>query len=356
MKIAIHGPDDGFFSVVWIDYCKRQGLDHKLVNCRASDIVDQVADCEIVMWQHTHFEVPDKLIGKQVLAALEQSGKTVFPDHRTGWHFDDKVAQKYLLESIGAPMAPTVVLVDEREAHAWAAAASYPSVFKLRSGAGATNVRLVHRAAEAHRLVAKAFGAGFSQHNPMTDLKETLYRRRKGKATTYDILRSFRRFLTSTPFARKSPREQSYVLFQQFFPGNPFDIRVVAIGDRACAVKRMVRPHDFRASGSGLWHHARHEIDERCVRIAFDTTRRLGMQCMGYDFVFDGDGNPRIIEMSYGFPVDIFRDCPGYWDDALRWHEAKFLPEEWIVDTVVAQHRSRGSTQPRQDDETPSSP
>ena len=59
--------------MVWIDYCKRQGLDHKLVNSRASDIVGQVGDCDIVMWQYTHFEVPDKLIGKQVLAALASS-------------------------------------------------------------------------------------------------------------------------------------------------------------------------------------------------------------------------------------------------------------------------------------------
>jgi biotin carboxylase len=235
------------------------------------------------------------------------------------------------------------VLLDESQAHAWASAATYPNVFKLRCGAGATNVRLVHSAADAHRLIAKAFGAGFSQHNPMVDLRETWYRyrHRHGNAKAYDVLRSLGRFASSTPFARKMPPERSYVLFQQFYAGNEFDIRVVAIGGRACAVKRMVRPHDFRASGSGLWRHARHEIDERCVRIAFDVTQRLGMQCMGYDFVFDGDGNPQIIEMSYGFPGAIFRDCPGYWDKDLRWHEGRFLPQEWIVDTVVDQHRSR---------------
>lgn len=341
MKIAIHGPDE-LFSEVWIDYCDRLGLDYRLVDCHASDIVQQVADCDIVMWQHRHFEVGGKLIGRQVLAALEQAGKVVFPDHRTGWHFDDKLAQKYLLEAAGAPFAPTVAFLDQRDAHAWASKAAFPCVFKLRGGSGSANVSLIDSESAAHAVISKAFSVGFSQYNPSRDLKETLYRCRQGKVKWSAVFGSLRRFLYSTPFARTYPRERSYVMFQKFFPGNQFDIRVLAIGDRACAVKRMVRPNDFRASGSGIWRHARHEFDEQCVRIALGVTHKLGMQGMGYDFVFDGDGKPYIIEMSYGFPGAIFRDCPGYWDSDLRWHEGKFRPEEWIVDTVIAQHRSRG--------------
>jgi len=340
MKIAIHGPDE-LFSGVWIDYCQRQRFAFKLVDCLADDIVQQVQDCDIVMWQHRHFAISGKLLGRPVLTALEQAGKIVFPDHRTAWHFDDKLAQKYLLEAIGAPTAPTTVLVNEDDAHAWAARARYPVVFKLRGGAGATHVRLVRSAADAHRLVAKAFGAGFSQHDALGDLKETLYRHRQGKEKASEVLRSVERFVTSTPFARQMPRERSYVLFQQFFADNRFDVKVVTVGERACAIKRMVRPEDFRASGSGLVHYAREDIDERCVQIAFDTTRRLGVQCMGYDFVFDGEGRPYIIEMSYGFSGEVFRHCTGYWDGDLGWHAGPFRAEEWMVDAVVAQYRSR---------------
>lgn len=34
--------------------------------------------------------------------------------------------------------------------------------------------------------------------------------------------------------------------------------------------------NDFRASGSGHILYAREEIDERCVRIAFDVNRKSG--------------------------------------------------------------------------------
>ena len=39
-------------------------------------------------------------MAKKLLAALEDAGKLVFPNHNTGWHFDDKVAQKYIFESL----------------------------------------------------------------------------------------------------------------------------------------------------------------------------------------------------------------------------------------------------------------
>jgi hypothetical protein len=93
IKIAIHGPDE-LFSDIWSNYCDRLGLDYQLVDCHASNIIQQVANCDIVMWQRRHFELGGKLIGRQVLAALEQAEKVVFPEQKTGWRFDDKLAQK----------------------------------------------------------------------------------------------------------------------------------------------------------------------------------------------------------------------------------------------------------------------
>ncbi len=56
------------------------------------------------MW-HFHQGSPrDILFAKQLIFALQTSGKRVFPDFNTVWHFDDKVGQKYLLEAIEAPI------------------------------------------------------------------------------------------------------------------------------------------------------------------------------------------------------------------------------------------------------------
>ena len=93
-------------------------------------------DCDALMWHHFQTNPKAILFAKQLLFALEQSGKKVFPDFRTGWHFDDKLGQKYLLEAIDAPLVPSYVFYDKKEALEWVQKTDFPKVFKLRGGAG----------------------------------------------------------------------------------------------------------------------------------------------------------------------------------------------------------------------------
>lgn len=141
MKIAIH--NSGSFSIRWIKYCKKYAIPFKTVNCYDSDIIKQLKDCDALMWHHDHGKFKDVLSAKKILFALEHAGIKVFPDFHTAWHFDDKVAQKYLLEAINAPLVPSYVFYDKKEALDWATATTYPKVWKLKGGAGAANVKLV---------------------------------------------------------------------------------------------------------------------------------------------------------------------------------------------------------------------
>src|SRR5690606_25188482 len=127
----------------WIEYCKKENIDYKLVNAFDNDIIQQLADCDGFMWHHHHGDFKDVLAAKKIHFALEHAGIKVFPDFKTAWHFDDKVAQKYLLEAIEAPLVPSYVFYDKKTALEWAEKTSYPKVFKLKGGAGATNVKLV---------------------------------------------------------------------------------------------------------------------------------------------------------------------------------------------------------------------
>ena len=98
----------------------------------------------------------------------------------------------------------------------------------------------------------------------------------------------------------------------------------------------MVRAGDFKASGSGDMKFEKSEFDERCVQMAFDTSEKLKTQCLAYDFIFDGYNNPLIVEVSYGFAVDAYDACPGYWDENLAWHEGKFIPQEWMIEDLMS--------------------
>ena len=156
--IAEHGSG---FTRYWIDYCKREGLSYKLINCYRSNIIQELSNFDIFLWNWDHESSEDALIARHIIYAAELMGVKVFPDTWTCWTFDDKVAQKYVLESIGAPVVPSYVFFDKRSAMEWVKKTSFPKVFKLRKGAGSKNVILVRDAGKAKELVKRAFGKGF---------------------------------------------------------------------------------------------------------------------------------------------------------------------------------------------------
>jgi hypothetical protein len=104
MQIAIH-KGIGSFSERWIEYCVEHGLPHRTVNAHDSDIMAQLASAGAFLWHWSHGNLQDLLMARHVIRAAEMMGLRVFPSTATCWHFDDKVAQKYALEAIGAPHA-----------------------------------------------------------------------------------------------------------------------------------------------------------------------------------------------------------------------------------------------------------
>lgn len=332
MKIAIHH-SIGSFSERWIQYCQEMGITYKRVNAYSTDALVQLDDCDAFMWHHHHANYKDALFARQLLYSLQIAGKKVFPDFYTGWHFDDKVGQKYLLEAIGAPLVPSYAFYDKQSALKWVKETTFPKVFKLRSGAGASNVKLVHSSYEAQKLIKKAFGKGFSQYNAWSSLKERYRQFCSGHTSVWDVVKGIIRLLVPTQYAQMHGREKGYIYFQDFIPENKYDIRVIVIGDKAFAIKRLCRENDFRASGSGRILYAKEEIDEECVKIAFNVNRKIHSQCIAYDFVFDGI-KPLIVELSYGFSMLGYDLCPGYWTEDLVWHEGAFVPQYWMIENL----------------------
>lgn len=333
MKIAIHDTK-GFFSDRWIRYCQDHNIDYKIVDCYQSDIIQQLFDCDVLMWHFNHKSPKASKFAKQLLFSVQASGKKVFPDFNTMWHFDDKVGQKYLLESLDAPLAPSYVFYSEKDAINWTFHTSFPKVFKLRNGAGSDNVKLIRSQEQAITLIKKAFRRGFRQYDGWSNLQERFRKYRLGKTSAWNVMKGILRLFRKTEYARVTGKEIGYVYFQDFIPGNDHDIRVIVIGDKAFAIKRMVRKDDFRASGSGFILYEKEHFDEETIRLSFDISDKLGSQCMAYDFVFL-DKKPMIVEISYGFAMEGYDDCSGYWDKQLKWHEGKFNPYGWMVEDVI---------------------
>jgi glutathione synthase/RimK-type ligase-like ATP-grasp enzyme len=334
MKIAIHHHSPFSFSNRWVAYCEEKGINHKIVDCYKSDIIEQLNDCDALMWHFHHASPKDSLFAKQLLYSVQASGKKVFPDFNTVWHFDDKVGQKYLLESISAPLVPSYVFYSKQDALKWVQSTVFPKVFKLRGGAGSANVRIVKNKLKAIRFINQAFGRGF-KHGRLLDIKERYRLYKLGKGSLHIILKGFARLFIPTQFAKVQGKEKGYIYFQDFIPNNNSDTRIIVIGKKAFALKRLVRKNDFRASGSGSLLYSKNEIDERCVKIAFKLAEKLKTQCIAYDFIFDEYKKPLIVEISFGFGVEAYDLCPGYWDYELKWHEGSFNPQVWMIENLI---------------------
>lgn len=333
MKLAIHNSTSGFHPR-WIKYCQENKIPFKLVNCYSNDIIDQLKNCAGLMWHFSQSNSNDIIMAKELLFSLQQSGMRVFPDFNTAWHFDDKLGQKYLLEAVGVPLVPTYVFYNKADALKWVDETQFPKVFKLRGGAGSANVQLVQTKYQAVKLIKKAFGKGFKNYDARSNLKERWRKYRLNKTNLWDVIKGIIRLGYEPNFSKTIGYERGYVYFQDFIPNNECDIRVIVIGDKAFAIKRMVRDNDFRASGSGFIKYEKENFSDEIINLSFEINEKIKSQSLALDYVFD-DGKPKVVEISYGFDPKGYEDCPGYWDENLNWHEGRFDPYGWMVENIL---------------------
>jgi len=339
MKLAIQKGNQGFHER-WRAYCNTNNIRYKDVDCYADDIIEQLKDCDALMWHFWQTSGKDIIKAKRLLFALEHSRFVVFPNFRTAWHFDDKIAQKYLLEALGLPLVKSYNFIDKSEALDWANHTMFPKVFKLKGGAGSANVKLINSKSAAKLLIKKAFGNGFKQYDKVTAVKERYRKFKEGNDTLVGVLKSIYRVFNEPTYSKILGRIRGEVYFQDFVPDNDSDLRVIVIDGKAFAIKRLVRENDFRASGSGHILYDKKNFDENLIQLSFEYSKRLNMQSCAFDYVMLDDV-PKIVEISYGFAIEGYNDCVGYWDDSLTFHEVRFDATHWMVDSVVKEIKSR---------------
>jgi len=339
MKIFIHESKGGF-SDRWIEYCLEKGIAFEIVNCFNTDIISKLNAGDILLWHWLLDDIRAITFARHIIAALQEKGVKVFPDLRTCWHYDDKVAQKYLLEAIGAPLAPAYVFYDKQKAKEWISRAFFPKVFKLRRGAGSYNVQLVKNEQEAFKLVDLAFGKGFNPIPSYFDDTKTKVQKIKDYKVFLGKLKRLPSILMKNSINRDQfPRERGYVYFQDFLPNNAFDTRITVIGGRAFGFIRYVRQNDFRASGSGAIDYDPQKIDKQCVKIAIDVAKKLGTQSLAFDFIYNLNQEPVIVEISYCYLSKAVSACFGYWDTSLKWVPGKFEPEVLVLEDLLGDNR-----------------
>ena len=288
------------------------------------DFWDKVKSLDLFLFRWAHVD-DDHQLASTILPVIENYLLiNCFPDLNTCWHYDNKISQYYLLKSLGFPVIESYIFWKKEHALEWAEKADYPVVFKLKKGAGSSNVILIKNRFDAEKIILKMFSNGM----PASGIKF------KGKVK-YKNLEDFLRHKADQYFLKKFKDIQhetwqisrNYVLFQKFLPDNIYDIRVTTIGNRAFAFRRMVRKNDFRASGSGKIDYNEDNIDKCFIKLSLEISKALKFQSMAYDFLYNENNQPEICEISYTYVDLAIYKCSGYWDENLNWHPGHFWPQ-----------------------------
>jgi glutathione synthase/RimK-type ligase-like ATP-grasp enzyme len=318
------------FSRRWTELARSAECEVRVVDVYQRNLPAQFAGCNGFLWWFAHLPHTRESALRIVQAVGHGLGMQTFPNWRTVWHFDDKVAQAYLLDAAGIPTPNTFVFWKKARALAFARDAQYPLVLKLAGGIGSEHVGKITSSQEAIFWIEQLFGPGVISLTgwPLPSAARRAKTRLRAAAKALAGRQPW-------PMSDRTAIQRGYVLFQEFMSGNDFDTRVTVIGDRAFAFRRFNRPDDFRASGSGKidWDPA--PIDPRAVALAFRVAGHLGTQSLAVD-VLKGAGDRLVVnEISYYYEGWAVEACPGHWTPDLSWVSGHVAPEDAIFDDFV---------------------
>lgn len=323
----------------WIEYLKQNNIPYDEVDLfRVGNLVDFLKDYDVLLWQVAIADFQEMLVGRSILYTAKKMGLKVFPDFNDVWHKDDKVAETYLLEAIGAPIPKSWVFynMESIEAALSNEELSFPIVAKLRCGSGSNNVKLIKSKSQLISYAKTMFARGLNAA-PSIMFKTTSHI--KSSHSWDDVKNKIKRipeFLHTRTERRKFPKESGYVYLQSFVPNDNYDLKVIVVGDKLTGFSRPTRSNDFRASGGGSLVFQKDLITKDIIDSAFSAADALGSQCMGFDYVVDKrNGKGYIVEMCCGFSHTAGMLPNGWWDRYGDWHEGALNAPEEIIKNIM---------------------
>ena len=338
MKIAICiNTDSKIHSTSWYypweEYCKDNNLHYEILNPYDSDIIEKLKMFNILLWHFSGYVFTDMLIARNVLYSAKNIGLKVFPDFNDSWHFDDKISETYLLQSINAPIPNSFLFYSIDSLRTYLKDnPEFPIIAKLRNGSGSHNVKLIKNKNELVNY------AKFMFHNGINSSPSLFYKAgsniKSSKSINTFINRAKRipEFLMTLAQSNHFPNEKGYVYLQKFIPNDGYDLKIVTVGNKLSFIGRNIRKGDFRASGGGDLFFDKNKVTKDIIDSAFKTSDKLGFKCMGYDYVVDNKtGKGVIIEISYGFSHKALLQAGGYFDREGNWfNEPLNAPKELL--------------------------
>ena len=345
MKVLIYQRPGPQHSTSWVNpweaYLKENGIDYDKVNLFAVDAIETLKNYDVLLWHFGQYGWSDMLEARSILYSAKMLGLKVFPDFNDAWHFDDKVAEMYALQAVGAPIPKSQVYYDMETLKQAIADGKmeYPIVAKLRTGSGSHNVKLIRNESQLMHYARRMFGCGYNPAPSLIYKTSSNIRSSHDKATFMAKLKRAPEFLRTRRGAKQFPNEKGYVYLQEFIPSDGYDMKIVVVGDKLSGLYRPIRSHDFRASGGGEVLYDKEKFTENIIKSAFAAADAIGFKCVGFDYVVDNrTGEGKIVEMSYGFSHIAVMGMGGWFDRDCQWHEGALNAPAELLKNLISDH------------------
>ena len=346
MKIAIHQNKNIFdhpitWETEWIKYCNDNAIEYEVIDCFRTDIAKKLKEFKYLVWHYQNYVLQEMMFARSILNIAENLGIKVFPDFKTSWHYDDKVSETLLLDSVNSQIPKFWFFAEKKKALSWMEkSATFPIVAKLKTGAGSHNVKMIKNKSQGKSYVKKMFGSGLKASPSILFKASSNLKSAKTLEAKIERIKKIPSFLLTLTRAKRFGREKDYVYFQEFIPNDGFDIKLVVIGDKAFFLVRNIREGDFRASGGGNGVYDKELIPNNVIKSAFETSEKLNLQCMGYDYVVDKiTKEGKIIEMSFGFSHTHLQGANGYWDKDIKWHNEYVNIPSLVIKSLLEENK-----------------
>lgn len=325
------------FSAQWIQYCNDHDIEYRLVDIETNNAFDEIQSCNAFLWDYNHEDYSASLIDKQLISIFNKKNIITFPSVNDVIYFDDKISQTYLLKQHDIQHPETFVSFSKSDSLTYIEDAKFPMVFKLRKGAGGINVFKVNDKKEAIKFANQSFNKGFLVYDNKLFFRDRIQKIKNGQKNKKKIFHVLLKSVFPRSRQKEFPREKGYVFFQNFIENDGFDYRVVVINQsKAYCAKRLARPKDFRASGSGIAEYPNDKMPAEYITESFNISKKLDSLCIAIDFIKSRkDGKIYTIEISHYYDPKSMKPCEGYWTEDLTWIKDPYDPQYHLMGAIV---------------------
>lgn len=336
MKVALVDNKNSY-SDGWISYLEENNIEYFRVNPYDNDVIEHILTADVFLWHFDHFNHKDALCAKSIIFSVQDKVKC-FPNLNECFYFDDKLSQKYFLESLKIDIPKTAVFYDKKKALTYVSNAQYPLVAKLRKGAGSGNVWLLKNKTDAKQFIKTSFSKGVSIFNAKKYFRRRTKSAERNKKGQLNKAKSIYKMTQNIRSSKLHQREIGYVLFQEYVENDGYDLRALVINmDKVFYVRRNITEGNWSASGVGDLIPSTEGLDLSFVQKALSLAKESNSRCLAIDYIQDKhSGEYKVLEISVFYSYKPMNEVIfGYWDEQLEWHGDRTDPQRFLIDEII---------------------